>query len=86
MYTDSQSSMHFIEYNKENLLMLNQIYDILAELRNQGKQILLCKILAHIEIKRNEESDKNSKTSNRYPRNDHNNITLYILLSQHQKT
>ena len=31
--------------------ILNQIYDKLAELHNQGKQTVLCKVLAHIGIK-----------------------------------
>ena len=46
-----------IENNREN----HQIYDILAELHNQGKQITLCKIPAHIEIKGNEEANKATK-------------------------
>ena len=39
--------------NKENL-----VYDILAEPQVQDKKIILCKVLAHIGIKGNEESDK----------------------------
>ena len=46
IYTDFQSSMHFIKYNKENHLILNHIYDIVAELQKQDKQIILCKIPA----------------------------------------
>ena len=46
-----------IENNRENHLILNQIYDILAELQNQGKQITLCKVPAHIGVKGNEEAD-----------------------------
>ena len=38
-----------------------QIYDILAELHNQGKQITLFKVPAHIGIKGNEEADKIAK-------------------------
>ena len=40
-----------IKYNKENHPMLNWIYDILAELQIQGKQIIQCKI--PIEVKEN---------------------------------
>ena len=43
IYTDSQSSMQSIEFNKENHLILNLIYGILAELQNQNKQVKLCK-------------------------------------------
>ena len=42
----------------ENHPILNQIYDTLAELHNQGKLITLCKIPTHIRIKGNEETDK----------------------------
>ena len=48
IYTDSLSSMLAIENNRENHPILNQIYDILAELQNQGKQITICKVLPHI--------------------------------------
>ena len=50
-----------IENNRENHPIWNQIYDILAELHNQGKQIALCKVPAHIRIKVNEEADKPAK-------------------------
>ena len=54
-----------IENNKENLPILNQIYDILTELQNQGKQLRLCKVPAHIPahigIKGNKEADKAAK-------------------------
>ena len=53
IYTDSLSSMLALENNRNNLPLFNQIYDILAELQNQGKQITLCQILAHIGIKGN---------------------------------
>ena len=54
--------------NRENHPILNQIYDmILAELHNQEKQIILCKVLAHMGIKVNKEADKASA------RDDHNN-------------
>ena len=52
-----------IEKNRENYPILNQIYDILAELQNQGKQITICKVPAHIGVKRNEEADKAEKQS-----------------------
>ena len=52
------SSMQFIEYNKENYLILNQIYDILAELQAQDKKILLCKVPAHIGIKGTDKAAK----------------------------
>ena len=48
IYTDSLSSMLIIENNREN----HQIYDILVEHHNLGKQITLCKVTAHIGIKR----------------------------------
>ena len=38
IYTDSLSSMLAIEDNRENHPILNQIYDILAELLNQGNR------------------------------------------------
>ena len=50
-----------IENNRKNHLILNQIYDILAELNYQGKLITLGKVLAHIVIKGNEEADKAAK-------------------------
>ena len=53
IYTESQSSMQSIKYNKEN-----QIYDSLAELQTQDKKIILCKVFAHIGIKGNEEAVK----------------------------
>ena len=61
IYTNSQSSMQSIEYNRENHPILNQIYDILAELQAQNKKIILCKVPAHIGIKINEEADKAEK-------------------------
>ena len=41
IYTDSLRSMLAIENNRENHPILNQIYDILTELQNQGKQLTL---------------------------------------------
>ena len=43
-----------IEYNREN----HQIYGILAELHNQGEQITLCPVPAHMGINRNKEAAK----------------------------
>ena len=54
-----------IEFNaghgeqQENHPILNQVYDILAELHKQRKQNTLCR--AHTEIKGNEETDKAEK-------------------------
>ena len=39
------------KYNKENCLILSQVYDILAELKALDKKIILCKVPAHIGIK-----------------------------------
>ena len=50
-----------IENNRENHLILNQIYDILAGLHKKGKLIILYKVPAHIWIKENEEADKAAK-------------------------
>ena len=49
--TLSQSSMQSIEYKKENHLILNQKYDILAELQAQDKKIILCKVPVNMGIK-----------------------------------
>ena len=52
IYTDFQSSIQSIQYNKENHPILNQIYDILVDLQKQKKkQIALCKVPDHMEIK-----------------------------------
>ena len=59
--TDSPSLMLAIENSRENHTILNQIYDILAELHKHGKQIILCKVSANIGIKGNEEVDKAAK-------------------------
>ena len=57
IYTDSLSSMLVIENNRKNHPILNQIYDILAELHNQRKHITLCKVSAHIVIKGNKKTE-----------------------------
>ena len=62
--------------------ILNQIYDILAELQPQGKKIILCQIPRYIG---NEEPNKEAKTSNRYARNDYDKIPLYRPLLKHQE-
>ena len=61
IYTDSLSPILAIENNRENHSILNQIYDILAELHNQEKLITKCKIPANIGINGNEETDKATK-------------------------
>ena len=61
LYIDSLNSMLAIEKNRENHPMLNQIYDILAELQNQVKQITICKIPAQKGVKGNEEADRAAK-------------------------
>ena len=48
-------------YNKENHPILNQIYDITEELQNKNKQIILCKVPAHIGIELNKRADKAGK-------------------------
>ena len=79
IYTDSLSSMLVIENNRKNHPILNQIYDILAELYNQGKQITLCKVPAYIGIKRNEEANKAAKQTN----DNQDNITSHRLLPEY---
>ena len=61
IYRNFQSSLQSIKHNKENNPILNQIYYVLLELQIQYKQIILCKIPTHIEIKGNEEADKTVK-------------------------
>ena len=56
MTNNNVSPMLAIENNRGNHPILNQIYDILVELHNQGKQITLCKVHAHTRIKGNEEA------------------------------
>ena len=45
IYTDSMSSILSIENNRENHPILNQIYDILAELHKQGNILFYVKFL-----------------------------------------
>ena len=58
---NSMSSVLAIENNRENQPILNQIYEILTELQNQGKQLTLCKVPEHIGIKGCKEMDKAAK-------------------------
>ena len=60
--------MQSIKYNKENHPILNQIYNILAELQAQDKKITLCKVSAHMGIIKNEEADKATKQAIDMPR------------------
>ena len=57
-----------IDNNRENYSILNQILNILTELQNQGKQLTLCKVPAHIGIKGNEEAGKAVKQGIDMPR------------------
>ena len=61
IYTNSLSSMLAIENNRENLPIKNQIFDIIIELQNHGKQLTLCKVPTYIRIKGNEEAEKATK-------------------------
>ena len=54
IYTDSLSFKQSIKFNKENHPILNQIFDMLAELKNQGKHIILRKVPVHMGIEKNE--------------------------------
>ena len=67
IYIDWLSSMLTIKNNRENHPILNQIYDKVAELHKLGKQIILCKVSAHIENKGNEEADKAVKQAINMP-------------------
>ena len=53
IYTQSQRSIQFIQYNKKNYQILNQIYNIIAEFQAQDKKITICKVSAHMGFKRN---------------------------------
>ena len=46
---------------------INQIYDIIAEFHNKRKQITLCKVSAHMEVKGNEETEKAAKQATDMP-------------------
>ena len=61
IYTDCQSSMQFIEYNEENHQILNQIYDVLAELQAQDKKITLYKVPAHRKLMKTKNQIKQQK-------------------------
>ena len=50
--------MQSIEQNKENCLILHQVYDIFTELLAKDKKIPLCKVPTHKGIKRNGETAK----------------------------
>ena len=50
--------MQSIEYNKENHPILDQIFEILAEL---PIKLFFYKVLAYIRIKRNDKADKAAK-------------------------
>ena len=50
-----------VDNNRENRPILNQIYDIITKLYKQRKQDTLCKVPAHIGIKRNKEADGAAK-------------------------
>ena len=60
--------MQSIEYNKENCPILNQIYDVIAELQEQNKNITLCKVPAHGRIKGNKGGDEAAKETMDTPR------------------
>ena len=70
-----------IEYNREN----HPIYNVLAELHNQVKQIILYEVPAHIAIKGDEEADKAAKQAVDMPgMTTTDKTTLYRLLPDHQ--
>ena len=79
IYTHLMSSMLAIQNNRKNLPIINQICDILAVLHNQGKQIILCKIPAHIGIKGKEEANKAEKQAIDMPWDDQDKTTSYRL-------
>ena len=54
---NTQSSVQFIEYNKGNHTILNQIYDILAEFQNQGNHHIV-KNSSTYRNQSNEDGDK----------------------------
>ena len=68
--------------------MLNQTYDILAEFQAKDKKIILCKLLANIGIKGNEEADKAAKQVIDMPRMTTTKLTYtdYYLTRRARKT
>ena len=74
--------MQSIEFYRESNLILNQIYDILEEFKNQGKHIILCKVPAFMKIKGNEAADK---ITNRNAKSGHFKTFLYRLLLSHME-
>ena len=66
-----------------SIILVVVISILLAELHNQGKQIALCKVPAHMGI--SGRGKQGSKTSNRYARDNHNKTTSYRLLPVHQE-
>ena len=55
--TDLNAGQREQERNSSNIIG----YTIRLELHNQEKQIILCKVLAHMVINRNEEVDRAAK-------------------------
>ena len=64
----------------ENCSILNQIYYILTEFQNQGKQLTLSIVPAHTGVKRNEEADKAARRAIDIP-----GMTTTRLLLDHQE-
>ena len=60
IYTNPLSSMLATENNRENHLILNQLYDMLTELNKQKNKLFYAKSM-HTGIKRKEEADKAGK-------------------------
>ena len=56
IYTNSQSPMQLNTTKK--ITGIKSMYDILAELKNQDKQIIQCRVSADIENNKNEEANK----------------------------
>ena len=76
--------MKFIKFNRENHSLLNQVFDMFAELLNHEKHITLCNVPAHMGIKSNETADK-ALRSNRYATSYHFKTALYRLLLNHKE-
>ena len=63
-------------------------YDIISELQNQDKQVIICKVLAYIWTKGKEEADEaatKQAIDMHYARNNHNKIILLRRLFDHHK-